>query len=173
MASAVTLAPVLPEAALSAFEAAHGVRLPEAYRLFLKHLGNGGDGPPEYGLAALGTAPSYANGPDKHYWTRLPDISKPFPFTQTWMWEDGETSDEGAQEQVYHGSLWLGTDGCGLDWHLIVTGPERGHVWLVCGEGIAPTEPKRDFLRWYEDWLDGKEYTPQENAQAQGAATTD
>lgn len=53
-----------------------------------------------------------------------------------------------------------------MDWHLIVTGPERGHVWWVCGKGIAPTDPKMDFLRWYEDWLDGAEYRPQETRSA-------
>lgn len=53
-----------------------------------------------------------------------------------------------------------------MDWHLIVTGPERGHMWWVCGEGIAPTDPKMDFLRWYEDWLDGAEYRPQETRSA-------
>lgn len=79
----MTLGPVLSEAEISAFETAHGVLLPEAYRLFLKHLGSGGGGPPEYGLAALGTAPAYAGGPGEHYWTRLPDLGKPFPFTQT------------------------------------------------------------------------------------------
>jgi hypothetical protein len=30
-----------------------------------------------------------------------------------------------------YGSLLLGTDGCGMYWHLIVTGPQRGHVWLI------------------------------------------
>jgi hypothetical protein len=42
-----------------------------------------------------------------------------------------------------------------MDWILIVTGPERGNIWFKCGEGIQPTSPKRDFLRWFEDWLDG------------------
>ena len=40
-------------------------------------------------------------------------------------------------------------------WFVIVTGPERGNVWMICGEGIQPTAPKRDFLQWYEEWLDG------------------
>ncbi len=154
-ARAATPGSVLSEAEAAAFEAAHAVTLPESYRLFLTHLGNGGGGPPAYGLAALGTAPSYAGGPGENYWTRLPDVGRPFPFTRPWIWEDGDESDEGAREQISHGSLWLGTDGCGMDWHLIVTGPERGHIWWVSGEGIQPTAPKRDFGRWYEDWLDG------------------
>jgi len=42
-----------------------------------------------------------------------------------------------------------------MDWHLIVKGPETGNIWWICGEGIQPTAPKRSFLRWFEDWLDG------------------
>jgi hypothetical protein len=42
-----------------------------------------------------------------------------------------------------------------MDWHLIVTGAERGNVWMLCGEGVVPQDPNRDFLTWYEDWLDG------------------
>ena len=88
-------------------------------------------------------------------WRDLPRVTAPFPFTRTWVWEDGDTSTEGNQEQVEYGSICLGNDGCGMYWHLVVTGPERGNVWLLAGEGIQPTTPKRDFLRWYEDWLDG------------------
>ncbi|CAM5271445.1 hypothetical protein STANM309S_06406 [Streptomyces tanashiensis] len=32
----------------------------------------------------------------------------------------------------------MGTDGCGMYWHLIVTGPQRGHVWQIAGEGAMP-----------------------------------
>jgi hypothetical protein len=39
---------------------------------------------------------------------------------------------------------------------LIVTGPDRGHVWQLADVGVTPTRPKREFLRWFEDWLDGK-----------------
>ena len=62
---------------------------------------------------------------------------------------------EGTQDHVHHGALFVGTDGCGMDWHLIVTGAERGNMWLITGEGVCPTDPKRTFLKWYEDWLDG------------------
>jgi hypothetical protein len=33
--------------------------------------------------------------------------------------------------------------------------PDMSHIWLITGEGITPTDPKRDFLRWYVDWLEG------------------
>lgn len=71
--------------------------------------------------------------------------------------ESGETSNEGSREQVEHGSILIGNDGCGMYWHLIISRPDRGIPWMVCGEGIQPVGPKRDFLQWYEDWLDGRD----------------
>lgn len=90
-------------------------------------------------------------------WAELPNVRKPFPFTRFWVWEDGQESSEGTDSHVTFGSIYIGNDGCGAYWHLIITGPERGNVWMLCGEGIQPTCPKRDFLTWYEDWLDGKD----------------
>jgi hypothetical protein len=146
----------LREPRVLAFEERHRITLPEGYRRFLIEIGDGGPGPPLYGLVPLGREdrlpfrPEFMRGRQ-----RLTFVTLPFPFTRTWIWEDGERSDEGNVEQVGHGSLYLGTDGCGIEWRLIVTGPERGTIWNFSDVGISPTEPKRDFLRWYEDWLDG------------------
>jgi hypothetical protein len=90
-------------------------------------------------------------------WSTLPHVTKPFPFTRYWYWDRGDTTDEGTAEQVNHGSICLGSDGCGMYWHLIVTGPDRGIPWMLCGEAIQPVCPKRTFLQWYEDWLDGRD----------------
>ena len=46
--------PPLPEADIRAFEARHGVELPDGYGRFLSTVGSGGDGPPAYGLMRLG-----------------------------------------------------------------------------------------------------------------------
>lgn len=151
------LSPVLGEAEVSAFEHRHSVRLPEGYRCFLLEIGNGGDGPPFSRLEPLGRRPSRCSyQPDVRYWEELPDIHLPFPFTKPWCWERGEVSEEGIGEQVRHGCLFLGEDGCGIDWRLIVGGPERGNIWQTCDLGITPTRPKLDFLAWYEEWLDGR-----------------
>jgi hypothetical protein len=40
-------------------------------------------------------------------------------------------------------------------WVLIVTGVARGEMWDLGSEGVIPTQPHRDFLSWYEYWLDG------------------
>lgn len=152
----VELRPPLARKGVLAFESAHGVILPEGYRRFVLEVGDGGSGPPHYGLVPLGREvkprfrPEFMRGRQ-----RLPFVTLPFPFTRAWVWEDGDTSDEGDAEQVGHGSLLLGTDGCGMDWYLIVTGVARGHVWQFSDVGITPTDPGRDFLEWYENWLDG------------------
>ncbi len=148
------LNPCLPEASIADFERKHGVRLPGEYRAFLLHVGNGGVGPPDYGLARLGEIASDLSPNEKKRWMDFPRIAEPFPFSKTWCWERGDKTNEGTREQVDCGSIYLGNDGCGMYWHLIVTGPDRGRVWQLTGEGITPTVPKRNFLEWYEDCLD-------------------
>jgi hypothetical protein len=129
------------------------VRLPDDYRRFLIIVGNGGAGPPHYGMLALGAI-------EKGYW-RDPDrvareLSMPFFFTERWVWDDGEVDDD-ELDDLHHGLLPLGTEGCGEDWMLVVTGADRGRVWNVGDLGISPCEPPRDFLGWFEDWLEGRE----------------
>jgi hypothetical protein len=141
--------------AVRAFEAEHAVVLPEPYRTFVAEISDGSSqGPPEYGLVGLVES---AEGRDP---------GKPFPLTEAWMWEDddgGHEDPDAVVEQVgLHGSLNLGTDGCGMDWHLVVTGPQRGHMWLVTGEGAMPhgaefggTTARAGFAGWVEHWSRG------------------
>ncbi|HZN37118.1 MAG TPA: SMI1/KNR4 family protein, partial [Pirellulaceae bacterium] len=132
-----------------------GCALPDGYRRFLQHVGNGGSGPPSFGLLRLGQTPNDLRAEESRPWVDGTRVSRPFPFTRPWVWEDGDSSDEGTREQVGDGSIHLGTDGCGQYWLLIISGPERGNVWMLADVGMGPTVPKRDFLQWYEDWLDG------------------
>jgi hypothetical protein len=142
-----SLGPPLSEDEVEAFAVIHGVELPEPYRWFLTHVGNGGDGPPGYGLAPLNDA---RNERPEHN----PNIARPYPLTEPWIGEDEPDSDDDAVDAAYsNGRVWLGTDGCGGQWVLIVAGPCKGEVWFVSGEGAAPTEPRRDFLGWYAEWL--------------------
>ncbi|MDQ1044094.1 hypothetical protein [Streptomyces sp. V4I2] len=59
-------------------------------------------------------------------------LSRPFPLTEGWLWEDDpgsyEDPDAVIERVAHHGSIVLGTDGCGMDWHLVVTGAHRGHI---------------------------------------------
>jgi hypothetical protein len=160
-AKGVRLRPPSAESEVLRFESKHGIVLPEGYRRFILEVGSSGPGPPEYRLVKLGKAASDMDPESKRNWTRLPHVAEPFPFRRMWCWEDEEYDDEEAFEaklaRIYRGNIFLGNDGCGMYWHLIVTGAERGHIWHFTGEGIVPTKPKRDFLCWYEDWLDGVE----------------
>ena len=155
-AKSVRLEPVLTRAQVEAFEEHYGVTLPKGYRQFLLHIGNGGNGPMAYGLEPLETLPDRKLSHIYYQWPERSNITEVFPFTRRWIWENGETTTEGTRDQVDNGRLFIGTDGCGADWYLIITGPERGSPWLIDGDGIEPTAPKRDFLQWYEDWLEGK-----------------
>jgi hypothetical protein len=142
----------LAEADVQAFERRHGIVLPESYRAFLLHFGNGGEGPPCFGIPKLGEPADDMTPEEERVWTELRLVGRPFPFTKPWVWEDGEASGEGTREQIDHGSLFIGNNGCGQYWLLIVTGPERGKVWPFAGVGIVPTVPGRDFLRRLPPW---------------------
>ena len=137
------------------WEKSRQVALPQEYREFISRVGNGASGPPEYGLLPLGEICADLLPAEKLTWRSLEGLRRPFPFTKPWVWEEGELSSEGSREQVGDGSIMLGTDGCGIYWHLIVSGPERGTVWQLTGEGIQPLCPKRNFGEWVSDWLEG------------------
>src|SRR6266566_4562803 len=94
------LNPPLSELEVVEFEGKHGIGLTEGYRHFLIEVGNGGDGPPAYGLVPLGCGPISSYSPEVEYWEQLPDVAKPFPFTEPWVWEGGGESHEGFSEQV-------------------------------------------------------------------------
>ncbi|MFC4505740.1 MULTISPECIES: SMI1/KNR4 family protein [Streptomyces] len=135
--------------AVRAFEAKHGVVLPEPYRTFVAEVSGGpSQGPPEYGLVGL-----VESAAEQH-------LGRPFPLTEGWVWEedDGPYEDPDAVigQVVHDGSLVLGTEGCGMDWHLVVTGPHRGRIWLVTGEGALPFGA--GFAGWVKHWADGNNW---------------
>ncbi|WP_435127538.1 SMI1/KNR4 family protein [Actinacidiphila sp. bgisy144] len=139
------------------FEAEHGVLLPEPYRTFVAEVADGSAlGPPEYGLAPLG-ADAGQNGGRKR------ELARPFPLTEGWVWEDDPrpaAQIEPLLDRVFgDGSVVLGTDGCGMYWHLVLSGPHRGQVWLITGEGAVPfgaefghTGGAAGFAGWVRHW---------------------
>ncbi|MFC9501562.1 SMI1/KNR4 family protein [Streptomyces sp. NPDC056982] len=157
--------------AVRSFEAEHGIVLPEPYRTFVAEIRDGlRAGPPYYGLLPLAQTP-----PDwgSDHPERL--LAKPFPLTEAWLWE-AEGDEEALPQQEFeartdpvfdHGSLLLGTDGCGMYWHLIVTGPQRGHVWQIAGEGAMPFGTQSanalmpgvpGFTGWATKWAQGRDW---------------
>ena len=151
--------------AVRAFEAEHGVVLPEPYRTFVAEISDGSfQGPPEYGLVGLAELPDdWGDGEEDR------DPGKPFPLAAGWLWEedDGPYEDPDAVvgQVLNHGSIVLGTDGCAMNWHLVVTGPQRGHIWHVTDVGAMPfgaefgfTTSAPGFAGWVAHWAAGKEW---------------
>ena len=171
------LNPPLPELAVQKFEAKHRIRLPEDYRGFLIHLGNGGAGP-FWGVFKLG---EMDDSFDAQKWKEgdgfVGVLSKPFPHTSRWndLPEAPEESDDEVQyekaleavDAIYwnsdnvNGAIPLCHEGCAYrDW-LVVTGREAGHIWhdaRTDQAGLWPVslgKKKRvTFLEWYVHWFD-------------------
>lgn len=141
----------LSEIDLKAFESRHNIRLPDDYRTFLAHAGNGGAGP-YYGIFPLDKWDDYTD------WVldERPDnfLALPCPLhPQLKLTEGWEDFLEGGT--AYQGTLSLGSQGCTYAMQLVVSGSAVGRVIYVDAEGQQPylvREP--DFLSWYERWLD-------------------
>lgn len=146
------LNPPLPETDLQAFEAGHGVRLPDDYRAFLLHAGNGGAGP-YYGIFPLNKWADFAD------W-KCEDISDDYLARTSLLvrgmkWPPSRL-DDFDDLCVYQGTLSLGSRGCTLATLLVISGPNAGRVVYVDGDENSPPYVVRepDFLAWYERWLD-------------------
>lgn len=148
--------------AVHAFEGEHGIVLPEPYRTFVAEIADGSpSGPPEYGLLPLAELPDDWGDEERER-----DPGRPFPLVEAWMWEDDDSDPDEETEtlldQVYnHGSIVLGTDGCAMNWHLIVTGAHRGHVWMIGDVGAVPfgaefgsTSAQSGFAGWVRHWAE-------------------
>jgi hypothetical protein len=150
--------------AVRAFEEQQGIVLPEPYRTCVAEIADGARGPPDFGMVKLGE-------PVERWATDRPEryLTKPFPLIETWVWEGDERSDEELRPLLDavcdHGSLVLGTDGCAMYWHLIVTGLHRGHVWHITHSGAQPfgaefgyTTARSGFAGWVRHWVEGKDW---------------
>lgn len=142
----VKMGACLSEEEIAAFEEACNIRLPEAYRLFLKEAGNGCDAMLDgFPLAAL-------ENMDRK------DLSRPFRLETAWIWEDDNRDAAVIQEEketkVFQGEMELIDIGCGMTYNLIVAGNCRGEVWNFTDVGVQPCCERQDFLGWFELWLD-------------------
>jgi S13-like protein len=150
-----------------AFEAGQGVVLPEPYRSFVAEVGDGcADGPPDYGLVALGESPDRDG---RHWQFATPGaLARPFPLTEAWIWEDGGPPPTPGVDPAMvfdDGVLPLGTEGDGMYWVLVVTGEHRGQIWDINGEGASPfghpfggTSAAPGFTGWVSHWADGQDW---------------
>lgn len=179
------LGPCLTEKQIQQFEQRHRITLPQEYRAFLLHVGNGGAGP-YYGLLPLESSVVSEEGDF---------LTRPFPYSNWWngmtppnWWNVVSEQREPAQfdpfrEEEYfadihvQGALRLAHEGCGYYRLLVVSGPERGHIWSDerAGDGgifplpyqsgsyyvegfylipVEPHSPRVTFSQWYLEWLD-------------------
>ncbi|MBT2452919.1 SMI1/KNR4 family protein [Streptomyces sp. ISL-43] len=144
--------------AVHAWERTEGLVLPEPYRTFVAVLADGSSlGPPDDGgLLPLDQLPG-----DWSFGAR--DAAAEFPLTEAWFWEEDPRGAEEVQplvESVYrHGSVVLGAGGGPVYWLLVVSGLQRGRIWLLSEIGAlplpGPEDAERDgttFLDWVRRW---------------------
>ena len=104
-------------------------------------------------------------------------LAKPFPHSGSWNLPDEfeqpeDFESEEAEDKWWHdhdekawapelvnGAFPICHQGCAYRNYLVVSGPERGHVWLDAraGDGGIGPESKNgermSFADWYLDWL--------------------
>jgi hypothetical protein len=174
------LYPVVGKEGLWRFAKKYGVTLPEDYRGFLTRVGNGGAGP-GHGLFRLGEM-------DQNFGLKrfsedngfIGVLRQPFPHTKGWNLPKAELKrpkkfasldDEDRWNKELDQRLWdshlvdgaipICHHGCAVRTWLVLTGPERGHVWLdgrADGTGLQPhltsTGRHQSFGAWYLAWLE-------------------
>ncbi|MET7403356.1 hypothetical protein ABZS66_58770 [Dactylosporangium sp. NPDC005572] len=135
------------EAEVAAFEAAHGVRLPEPYRRFVIETG-------DPGLVPLAHACPGRCAPGH--------LTRPSPYVPGPRYiGDWEVRYEapGRDRVFLPGTLIVAGHGCSLYTHLVVSGPARGRLFNLDNEGpwgpYVVEDP--DFLAWYERWRDDRD----------------
>lgn len=164
------LGKTVSEFQISGFEKDYDVRLPECYRSFLLHIGNGGishsnsGAGPFYGIYSFGENIKeliYEN--TKQY---LKEDCKLYPKMTNEFWyeltknieENDAISDEDFDTElgkIYSGILPLGTQGCSYYHALILNGEFKGRVINVdCDRQKPRFTFELNFLDWYERWLD-------------------
>jgi hypothetical protein len=163
----------MSEAEIRAFEEQWQIELPHEYRTFLLEVGPASIAPFEEAIA---------------YWQEdsapLPAdwLSKPFPFTQKWAsilqdpddpteFNDNVDLDELDAEDAYlrdnlRGAIMLDEEGCAIYDFLVVSGSERGNVWVDDRANSAEIYPNTlrssnedknqrvTFFEWYMHRLD-------------------
>lgn len=155
---------------VEAFETTYEVQLPDCYRAFVLHVGNGGTSyqnsgaGPYYGIYTLGHHLNALVYEDPRIFLKNNCCMHPDMTNTQWkeltkiLDEDG-LSDEVYYEEfakIYGGILPLGSQGCTYLHGLVLNGPYKGKVAnLEMSADQKPFfAPDTNFLDWYERWLD-------------------
>jgi hypothetical protein len=162
------LTPAWSEDRIRGFENRQRITLPEEYRYFLRWIGAAGAGP-GYGLYEPGT---WDDEPRSWESTgRVGPLAQPFPHRTAWnlprerlaALTAGLDDDLAVAEYWAPGIAWgampIASLGGGTQALLVVTGAERGKIWIddrAHDNGLAP-DGGLDFDEWYQAWLHGAE----------------
>jgi hypothetical protein len=148
----------LTEEAVSSFEAAHNIKLPNDYRIFITEMFDGGFGP--FQIMPLEFWDSIHN---TVYLDSLEnDLSKPFPLTNAVDFEENfDPSLVENSTSMLDGTIRICHIGSGNFIFLVVNGEEYGNLWMdyTCSndEMLPLTLKNKDrvsFEDWYIHWLD-------------------
>ncbi|PBJ07290.1 SMI1/KNR4 family protein [Flavobacterium sp. ACN6] len=158
----------VPNENILKFESDYNISLPECYKAFLMHIGNGGmsyeksAAGPGYGIFPFGKniAEFVYSNPENS----LKQDCKIHPEMSDDFWKelnkkiDGDISDEDFEDElgeIFAGILPIGTEGCTYYYGLILNGEFKGRVVNIDVDRRKPYFAfESDFLDWYERWLD-------------------
>lgn len=165
-------APATPKS-IASFETQYGIVLPDCYRSFLLHVGNGGisysgsAAGPFYGIYALGDEAEALTGsnhlmnecvlypgmPD-HAWRSLNAILDANDDVPVQHISDEEYEEE--LGKVFGGILPIGSQGCTYLHGIVLNGPYKGRVVNLDSDRERSPQftYEHNFLDWYERWLD-------------------
>jgi hypothetical protein len=161
------LLPVMTQSERTLFETTEKCTLPEAYAAYVMSIGNGGRGPWRSMRRTENSGAAWA-----WYWQHTDKfvkgrLQKKFPHTAEWNpigdQKDAKTPTGYFHNRHVHGTIVIGpaADATLRQAYLllVVSGPERGHVWSDLrnyGEGITPIVRRGplSFLAWVEEGID-------------------
>ena len=162
----------LKESEIKEFENKHLIDLPIDYRNFIKTIGNGGTGP-AYGLYKLedwnleldieNNIFLSTNFPHKEKWNKkYSGDENDLDYTESEEFINWEL--EYFSENHITGSIRICHYGCAIYYLLVVSGLEKGNIWIddrANDEGIFPfsneTKKRYTFTEWYNEWLSESE----------------
>jgi hypothetical protein len=152
------------------FEKDYTIELPEDYKAFLLHIGNGGisyansAAGPGYGIYPLGKNTNELIYENTELY--LKEEARIYPKMTNEFWSDLnkniEDNDDISTEEfdlelgkIFSGLLPVGTQGCTYYYALVLNGEFKGRIVNVDSDRQKPYFAfESNFLDWYERWLD-------------------